>query len=212
MTDLDEAIGIMERIALLDAETAGLEFHRDGARILAASCEVETLRKQLPQAAPEQLEMHGLYLGHEDFTAVWTVGQVPPVLFAQRALDYLAREATQEFGRDANWRGMTAFFGPAVVTPMFAILRGTMAGISVQHRRLEAEQVDLGGDDRGKIYAAIGSDDPAFEEAYVQPCSADDEHASVITIADLDGPWDELRDLLTERDRVARRALRGESA
>jgi hypothetical protein len=201
-----DAIG---RILTLEAVSGGLTWAGDGAaKLKANSIALDQARQHFarPDALPE---VSGMYRACEDFCGVFVHGaidgDVGRVAFLWAAVDYIAREADQVARGDVcNASGFAYRYGEDGTAALLAVLRGSAGRISAQHRRAETDD-----EDDNVITAPVGTDDERFEEASYMRCAADAEHATLITVMDVDedAMWT-LADLVEAKDAAARRAMR----
>lgn len=210
------ALDLYRRYITLHATAAGLKWDGDGAEIQRISREADEIAKQLGLRGPSSEFMSGLYRDGETICAVWTVGRVDPWPFTLRALDFLAREVEQatSFGAVSSIQGLAVALGPAIVDPMFDLVADMWTSMRWETRRFETYVTDeVTGEDQ-EIYAPAGDEaDDRFCEAPMLKCEPTARCATLITIADLDSDaLETITELVEARDRLARRALRGELA
>lgn len=199
-----DAIG---RILTLQAVSGGLTWSEDLPeirRVAAALDEAEPFGRR-PDST---VAVNGMYLGCEDFCAVYAMGDVATIGrrdFLWAAVDYIAREADQSGPGDVvNASGFAHRYGEDGTAALLDVLRRSVGYISVQHRRAETE--DEGGQ---TITAPVGTEDARFEEAGLVQCDRAAEHATCITLMDLDdAAFEDLTGLVEKKDAAARRACR----
>lgn len=204
------------QLLLLAAEAAGLEWSTDGKRIRELAHEEGRLRAALalPFDPRDGIEIQGLYDWSEELSHVWAVGKIEPWPFVRAALEFVIGELAPLTGfRISTLRGLAASFGPGIIAQLFDEVGDNLPGLRQEYRRCVTTATDAGGDAVGgasEMFAPIGTTDPRFEEAGLVCCEAHDEHATLITIMSIEIGG--IGELVEERDRLARRALRGEVA
>lgn len=203
------------RFITLHAKATGLEWSSDGTRIQQLSREADAIARTLDlRAMTNTAPASGLYFGQEDLCATWMAGHVEPWQFAYRALDFLANELSQStsFASISTMQGLACAFGPAIVDPMFDLVTDMLGGLRQETRRFETTVVDDDTDEEQEIYAPAGDyTDDRFCEAPLARCDPGARCATPITIANLDeAAFESLTEFVEQRDRLARKALRGE--
>jgi hypothetical protein len=204
MAELANDLDAIERILTLEAVSGGLTWKDDIQAIKDNGIALEA-SKHLHRSREGGVEINGMYRGCEDFCAVYAHGEAGGLQFLWSAIDYIAREVDQIARGDvSNASGFAYRYGEDGVAALVAVLRGSALHISKQWRRAETSDQD-----GVEIIAPVGSDDERFEEAPFVRCDPTAEHASQITVMDLDeGALDDLTQLVEAKETAARRACR----
>ncbi len=213
MNTLEERFAPYRKLLLLHAESAGLVWGRDGGRIREIAIESDRLTKENCQKAETELpSIQGMYWDDE-LSHLWAVGRHDPFLFLHAGLEFLALEADNIcLGRILTLRAFAHTLGPEVTDRLCALALDMMMGsYGTEYRRIEAIEQDEETAETRKIYAPLDSTDTRFEEASFVRCASTDEHATLISIAEIDCELaTELNELIELRSNAARQALRGE--
>ncbi|MCT2398489.1 hypothetical protein [Novosphingobium mangrovi (ex Huang et al. 2023)] len=209
-----EILGLYRRFVRLHAESAGLEFNRDFARIKEIAAESEELRKRLDlrPMPTSDLKVGGLYWGHEELCAVWTTGAEDHWAFTRLVIDFIARELDVLTMIDVhNVLGLAHAFGPMIVDQVFDMVEQSLPSFRGEVRRKELTVEDDEDGTERLIVATLDDDsDDRPDEAPFTLCAPGEEAATLIDIIDLDkDAFTAIGELIEERDRMARRALRG---
>lgn len=202
MDDIESFLSRFEAMARLEIKYR--DWHGTPAEHWA---ELEAARKSLPLPCGQ---MSGLYLGGEDFDAVWVVGEAEPGSFLRAAADYIAHEAGQAAEElqveILTWFGMLHVLGEGAIDHMVGLLRASAPGIRREYRRATTER------DGVEMFAPIDTVDPDFDEARYQICAREDEHAKLITRMDVaPDALEEMIAFLDARGACAAAVLRGET-
>lgn len=210
---MSDRLKMYRAYVLLRAESGGLEWGKDGARIQQIGSECERLQAELKlsfSAVDDRIKIGGLYGYDEEICMVWALGEVDRFDFAFSAFEFLTQElAVHTRFQIHTFLGLAAAFGPAVVEMMFDELEDALQSMQLQYHRAVAQREDEETGDMAEIYAPPGTEDPRFEEAGLGQCQAGDECAALVSIAPID--IGEIAELIEHRDAIARRALRGEA-
>lgn len=214
MNSLEERFAPYRKLLLLHAESGGLVWRKDGARIREIALESDRLTKEICQKEDADLPIiQGLYWDDE-LSHLWAIGKHDPFLFLHAGLEFLALEADNIcLGRILTLRGFTHTLGPEVTDRLCSLALDMMGNFATEYRRIEAIEQDRETAETRKIFAPLDSTDTRFEEGRFVRCASTDEHATLISIAEIDCELaTELNELIEMRSNAARRALRGEMA
>lgn len=212
MSTLEESFAPFRKLMLLNAEGAGLQWGKDGARIREIALESDRLTKEnCYRAAADIPKIQGMYWDDE-LSQLWAVGKHDPLSFLHAGLEFLALEADNIcLARILTLRGFAHTLGPEATDRLCALALDMMEAYGTEYRRLEAIEQDEEAAETRKIYASLDSTDTRFEEGRFVRCASTDEHATLISIAEIDIELaTELNELIEVRSNAARRALRGE--
>ena len=212
MNSLEDRFAPYRKLLLLHAESAGLEWGKDGARIREIAIESDRLTKENCQKAEASLPIiQGMYWDDE-LSHLWAIGKHDPFLFLRAGLEFLALQADSVcLGRILTLRAFAHTLGPEVTDRLCALALDMMDSFGIEYRRISAVEQDEETAEPQVIFGSLNSTDTRFEEGRAVRCASTDEHAMLISIAEIDCDLaTELNEMIELRSNAARRALRGE--
>ena len=135
--DLEDFVQRIFAASRIRVQINALSWPGGGGDIQRLSAELDSLDVNL--SPYDRLPMEGLYRGFEEFSDVWVLGEADPKMFALTALDFLAREVTQDACEASTWCAMLSIYGADVIPLMEAELRAALATLGTEYRRLVSE-------------------------------------------------------------------------
>ena len=203
-------IELYRRLMMCHGEMTAAVKKRDGSAKALAK-EMFQLEKKLLIPSHEGVQSGGLYYGEEDLCAFYMHGQHLPWVLFHAGLDFLADQlaiATASGPRIRRFLDVPVRYGPELTGAICDLLNHALNEMRIEHRRFETEVEDESSGEWVKKYGALDDPDEDFHEASMPVCNADDEGATLLTIAHFDSDdWAGIVAACEGREAAARQAL-----